>query len=695
MPRPRLIPLLLLKHGLLVRSQAFVRHQVIGNPLSTIQRFSNWQIDELILLDISEEDRHDLRRDDRHQQYRGSSLLDVLRETVELCHMPLTVGGRVGSLAAIERRLELGADKVAINSAAVADPAFVSAAASRFGSQAIVASIDVRERAEGGWRVYSERGRKDSGLSPEIWARELQERGAGEILLNSIDRDGSGRGYDIDLIAAVSDSVSLPVIACGGVGRFEHLPPGIFEGGASAVAAANIFHFYELSYPLARKHCLEAGLAMRPVSLSSLWSPREPEYERAAEDQRLGERLSRAREPARDADTPPQQPPPPVRWCTRCVYPSVSAAPMEFDDAGVCMGCRMAEVRDQFSSREWARRRDLLGELLERARSRNGARPDLVIAVSGGKDSYYQTHVIVEEFGLRPLLVTYDTNNWTEAGWRNMIRMREVFDCDHIVYRPPAAVLRKLNRLGFLAMGDMSWHAHVGITTVPVQIATQMKIPLVLWGEHGYLDLSGQFSMDDYPEMNYRDRLEHFGRGFEWNYFLGREGLTSQQLAPWKYPSDRELYEVGVKGLYLGNYLRWDANEHVKLVTERYGWEVNSEPFDRTYRCMSNLDDMHENGVHDYLKYVKFGYGRCTDHASKDIRSGRLSREEALELVRRYDPVRPRDLSRWLSYVDVSEAEFDAIADTFRDPRVWWRENGRWVKDEPWTDRKPVRLRSI
>ena len=123
---------------------------------------------------------------------------------------------------------------------------------------------------------------------------------------------------------------------------------------------------------------------------------------------------------------------------------------------------------------------------------------------------------------------------------------------------------------------------------------------------------------------------------------------------------------------------------HAPMMMDRYGWEPSDEPFDRTYRRMSNLDDMHENGVHDYLKYIKFGYGRCTDHVCKDIRAELMSREEGVELVRRYDHVKPRDLGRWLRYTGMTEREFDEIADTFRDPRVWWEENGQWVKDNLW-----------
>jgi hypothetical protein len=262
--------------------------------------------------------------------------------------------------------------------------------------------------------------------------------------------------------------------------------------------------------------------------------------------------------------------------------------------------------------------------------------------------------------------------------------MKEAFGVDHIFYSPGVALLQKLNRLGFLVMGDMNWHAHVGITTLPVREAALHGVGLVLWGEHGYLDLSGQFSMYDFPEMSYRDRLEHFARGYEWTFMVGLEGITSADMIPYKYPSDRTLYDLDVRGLYLGNFLHWEANEHGKMVVEKYGFAVSDVAFDRTYRRMSNLDDMHENGVHDYLKYVKFGYGRCTDHVCKDIRARILSRDQGIELVRRYDHVKPRDLQRWLAYAGMTEAEFDRVADTFRDPRVWRREDGRWVKDELW-----------
>ena len=683
MIRPRLIPVLLLKHGVIVRSQLFNVHQVIGNPMSTVERLSDWNVDELVLLDISADDYHDLRRDDIQQRYQGTSAVDVLREVAKVCFMPLTFGGRIRSLDDIAERISAGADKVSINSAALGDPGFVEQAARRFGAQCVVVSIDAKRHPDGRYEVYGGDGKIATGREPAEWAREVAQLGAGEILLNSIDRDGSAQGYDLELINLVTRAAGIPVIACGGVGAYEHFAAGIIHGGANAVAAANIFHFYELSYPMAKQAAIDMGVPMRPVKLDSLWQRREPDYDLGAEDGRLADRRARA-ETGNYLAARMREQKSVIRWCTRCVYPSISAAPMEFDANGVCMGCRMAEVKTAIKPADWARRKELLRAILEKYRCRDGSRHDVVIAVSGGKDSWFQTHVIKHEFGLNPLLVTYDGNNWTEPGWRNMVRMREVFGCDHVVVRPSVDVLKKLNRLAFEIMGDMNWHAHVGITTAPVRVAAQNRIPLVIWGEHGYLDLCGQFSMDDFPEMSYRDRLEHFARGYEWNYFVGREGLTGADMVTWKYPSDQELFDIDLRGIYLGNYVYWEANDHTRLMVDRYGFETSDISFERTYRRMSNLDDMHENGVHDYLKYIKFGYGRCTDHVCKDIRAGLMTRERGLELVRQMDHVKPGDLKRWLEYTGKSEEWFDRVADTFRDPRVWRMADGAWQKDEPW-----------
>lgn len=684
MTRPRLIPCLLLKGGVLVRSEGFRIHQVVGNPIATVQRLSQWNVDELVLLDISETDSHDLRRDDLYVRYRGHSVLDVLKQVAEVCAMPLAVGGRIRTLDDIAARLAAGADKCIVNTHAVDDPGFIEKASRRFGAQCVVVSIDALRHPDGRLEVFADHGRRATGMTPAAWARRVQTLGAGEIFLNAVHRDGTAGGYDLDLVREVTRAVDIPVIACGGCGRYADAATPILEGGAAAVAAANIFHFYELSYPLMKQACVEAGIPMRPVKLDSRWFPREPDYDHAAEDRRLADRLARAAAPL-PADTVDSGPPRrAIRWCARCVSVSISATPTEFDENGVCSGCRTADAKLAIPPAEWERRKGLLYDLIDRTRSRDGSRYDCVIPVSGGKDSYFQTHVIKNEFGFNPLLVTYNGNNYTPAGWRNVHRMKEAFGVDHLFFSPSVETLKKLNRQAFMIMGDMNWHAHVGINSVPIRAAAQWGVPVLIWGESGLLDIGGQFSMTDFHEMNYRNRLEYFGRGFDWNYFVGREGLTAGDLTSWRYPSDRTLFDLGLRGPYLGNYVYWEANDHTEMVVRRYGFETSDEPFDRTYRRMSNLDDMHENGVHDYLKYIKFGYGRATDHACKDIRAGRMTREEGVAMVRRYDHVKPRDLARWLDYVGMSEDEFDRIADTFRDPRVWRRRDGAWIKANIW-----------
>lgn len=680
--RPRLIPVILIKNGLIVRSQSFSIHQAIGNPISTIHRLSGWNVDELILLDISTQGVHDLRRDDMQMRYAGQSTADLLRQIADVCFMPLAVGGRIRSIADLEVRLTAGADKCVINTQALDDPNFIGDAARRFGAQCIVVGIDVIRHDDGRHEVMVDGGKRATGLDPVAWAIEAESRGAGEIFLQSIDRDGLGIGYDVDLVQRVSDAVGIPVIACGGVGSYDDFPKAM-GAGAAAAAAANIFHFFELSYPHAKQACLQSGVPMREVGLGSRWFPREPVYDLAERDRRIDERMARAVQGPQP--TPPH---PPVRYCTCCLYPSLSATPMEFDANGVCMGCRMAGQKHEVPPQEWQRRRDALAAILERHRCPKGSRHDCVIPVSGGKDSYFQTHVI-KSLGFNPLLVTYYGNNYTEVGQRNLLRMKEAFGVDHIIYQPSVTTLKKLNRLGFVVMGDMNWHNHIGIYTLPMQMAAKFKIPLVIWGEHGYADLCGQYTLNDFVEWTYRNRLEHACRGYEWNYMVGREGLTAQDMACYHYPSDEEIFALGLRGLYLSNYTYWEANEHLKLMVDQYGFEVSDEPFDRTYRLGSNLDDMHENGLHDYLKYIKLGYGRCTDHASKDIRSGVMGRGQAIDLVRKHDPIKSSDLKRWLDYVSMTEAEFDAIADTFRDPRIWRYKDGNWEKDNLWDKPAP------
>lgn len=263
MLKVRLIPCLLLKNGLLVRSEEFSFHQVVGNPVQQVERLNTWAVDELVYLDITRDGEYDMRRDD-HKVKDRTTLLEIVESVSRACFMPLTCGGGIRTTDDARARIAHGADKVAVNTQAARDPEFVTELAGTFGSQATVVSIDAARRGVAEWEVVTACGTAPTGMDVVSWAREAERRGAGEIFLNSIDRDGMAEGYDIELIKAVVAVTRIPVVACGGVGTFSHLVAGVVDGGASAVSAANIFHFTEHSTRRAKQTMLDAGIDVRP-----------------------------------------------------------------------------------------------------------------------------------------------------------------------------------------------------------------------------------------------------------------------------------------------------------------------------------------------------------------------------------------------------------------------------------------------
>ena len=371
-------------------------------------------------------------------------------------------------------------------------------------------------------------------------------------------------------------------------------------------------------------------------------------------------------------------------YCKKCVYP-FSAVNLDIPEDGICSSCKTFEKFNSLDSNFWNEKKNKFKELIDIHIKNNSSNYDCLIGVSGGKDSYYQSHIMVKEFNLKPLLVTYHGNNFLPEGDCNRERMRHVFNADHLIWGPSIDVLKKLNILAFKKMGDMNWQNHCGITSAPITIATKFNIPLMIWGEIAW-DISGMFEPNDYVEFSARVRHEHALRGYEWYNLINdkEEKLTEKDMMWAKYPSDKEILEVGVRGLHLGNYFKWDSNAHVDLVKKKYNWQQAKEPFERTYRMFSNLDDRYENGVHDLMKFVKFGYGRCTDHASKDIKSDLITRDQGIELVKKYDHVISKDIYHWLEYVEMSYDKFWCIADTFRDERVWRIKNDKWYKDNLW-----------
>lgn len=265
MKKKRLIPVLLLKNGWLVQSKNFSQYMNLGNPITAVQRLSEWASDELIYLDISKDDNYDLRRDDLGHPNRHT-IFEILDDVSKMTFMPITVGGKIRTIKDIEDRLSRGADKISINTKALDDKNFITEAANEFGSQCIVVSIDVKLK-NGKYRVMRNGGQEETPFTVKEWVKIVEDQGAGEILINSVDKDGAKSGFDIKLLDLVSNSVKIPVIALGGAGQWEHFSEAFEKTNVDAVAAANVFQHIDQSVYLAKKHLYDNNIQVRRPDL--------------------------------------------------------------------------------------------------------------------------------------------------------------------------------------------------------------------------------------------------------------------------------------------------------------------------------------------------------------------------------------------------------------------------------------------
>ena len=245
----------------------------------------------------------------------------------------------------------------------------------------------------------------------------------------------------------------------------EHFAYGLEHKNISAVAASNVFYFTELSYPIFKSELAKRGFQqIRKVSLDQTYIPREPTIDTHKRAQLLEKGKSAKYFDKQKYDGRKQTK---IKYCRRCLYSSASATPMQFDETGLCMGCKVYETKKMIDKSRYnflkQSLKDLTSHILKN--SSENRKYDCIVSVSGGKDSYYQTHFVKNVLGLKPLLVTYNGNNYSDIGWKNLWNMREVFDCDHMVISPSITTIKKLNKLAFIAMGDMNWHAHIGIFT--------------------------------------------------------------------------------------------------------------------------------------------------------------------------------------------------------------------------------------
>lgn len=373
-----------------------------------------------------------------------------------------------------------------------------------------------------------------------------------------------------------------------------------------------------------------------------------------------------------------------MKYCARCLYPENARPTIIFDEEGVCSGCRYHESRMKLEI-DWDERLKMFEQILDEAKRmarQRGNSHDCIVPVSGGKDSHYQVWLLKEKYGMNPLLVTFNHAFNTPAGNRNLYNLVEKSGCDFVRYTAGLDSVRRISRYMLETVGDLTWHYHAGIRTYPFQVAVERNIPLIVWGEHGFAELTGIVSLEDFVEFTRWTRKEHDMRGYEPHDLVGKGGITEQDIAPYIYPSDEDIARVEVRGIYLSNFIYWNAKKQAEIMMKEWDFAPIAYERERTFNLHSKIED-HANDVHDYLKYLKFGYGRATDDASMEIRHGRMTREEGMELVKRYDSREPSTLETYCDFMEITKEQFYQWVAPMRDTKFWQKNSdGQWTPSD-------------
>lgn len=356
-----------------------------------------------------------------------------------------------------------------------------------------------------------------------------------------------------------------------------------------------------------------------------------------------------------------------LQHCKRCLYTSAHPLGLTLDEEGICSGCRVHEEKDAL---DWDERFEKLKALVEPYKCSTGKNYDCIVPVSGGMDSYFIVHVVKNILKLNPLLVTYN-NYWnTPLGIQNLANLRIKFDCDILYQNVNPVSVKKITRSTLRRFGSIYWHCIAGQTVFPVQTSITHRIPLIIWGGHQGVEQVGMFSHEHEVEMTRRYRKDHDLMGFEADDLISIfDTIGEDDIWQYRYPSDAELNEVGVRGMYLSNYIRWDPKEQHEQMINQFGFKTTN--FDRTFDCYDFVDCFNYMNLHDLLKLYKHGYSKVTDHACREIRHGRLTRDQGLQLVNKYEQSETKYIQQFCDWLNVKPQSLQWMMDAHRNPKYW------------------------
>ncbi len=363
-----------------------------------------------------------------------------------------------------------------------------------------------------------------------------------------------------------------------------------------------------------------------------------------------------------------------MTYCKRCFYNSYHPLKITFDNEGICSGCRIHEEKDVI---DWKERLQRLKEIVAPYKNSSRTINDCIIPVSGARDSYFVVDFVKNTLGMNPMLVTYNKHYNTLLGIRNLSYLKTTFSAPLLTLTTNPEIVKKITRYTLDKFCSIYWHCIAGQTVFPVQIAYRFKIPLIIWGFHQGLDQVGMFSHLDEVEMTRKYRKEHDLMGFEAEDLIGHGDLEHKDLENYLYPQNKEIEAVGIRGIYLNNYVRWDIkSQHEKMISL---YQYETEKQQRTFDSYSDVDCYHYSGLHDYIKYVKCGYSKITDHVNRELRLKRLTREEGLSLIKKYENINPIDTKVFCEWIGIEEKTMYKKIEKFRNAKTWFLKKNKWI----------------
>ena len=356
-----------------------------------------------------------------------------------------------------------------------------------------------------------------------------------------------------------------------------------------------------------------------------------------------------------------------LKFCKRCLYTNLHPFGITFNEEGVCSGCLIHEEKDKL---DWSFRLDKLKKIIKHYKSKSRKNYDCIVPVTGANDSYYIVHVVKNILGLNPLLVNYNKYFNTPIGISNLSNLRIKFDLDILFKNINMNIVKKITKFSLLEYQNVYWPILAGHTVFPLEVAVNYKIPLIIWGAHQGLEQVGMFSHKHEVEMSRKYRENHDLFGVESEELIKIDNdLCEEDISQYIYPDDKTINEIGIRGIYLGNYLRWDPTAQHQTMIEKYGYK--SCNLSRTFDTYDHVDCYNYMNIHDYLKLCKRGYSKITDHVCREIRHKRLTRTQGINLIKYYENVEPQYLDIFCEWLGVELKSLKFVLNKSKNDKYW------------------------